>query len=72
MRGQALGVVSLAIGASPLGALLEGGVADLVSPGFALALNAILGAVLIGLIALLMPSLRERMEPDSRREDTRR
>ena len=70
MRGQALGVVSLAIGASPLGALLEGGVADRVSPGFALALNAILGAVLIGLIALLMPSLRERMEPDSRRGDT--
>ena len=71
VRGQALGVVSLAIGASPLGALLEGGVASRAGPGFALALNAIMGAVSIGLIALLMPSLRERMEPDSRRGDKR-
>ncbi len=68
VRGQALGVVSLAIGASPLGALLEGAVAGLLSPGFALALNSILGALSIGLIALHMPSLRERMALDSGRD----
>ncbi len=68
VRGQALGVVSLAIGASPLGALLEGAVAGLLSPGFALALNSILGALAIGLIALHMPSLRERMALDSGRD----
>jgi MFS family permease len=36
MRGRALGVISLAIGAGPLGSLLVGGMADSVSPVFAL------------------------------------
>ena len=60
LRGTALGVIGLAIGANPLGALVIGAVADLTSPNFALALNASAGLVCIGLIWLLMPSFRQR------------
>ena len=60
MRGKALGVVSLAIGASPFGALLEGAVAGREGPEFALGLNAVLGLILIALTALLMPTLIDR------------
>jgi MFS family permease len=66
MRGKALGVVSLAIGAGPLGALLVGAVANLRTPGFALGLNAVLGIFLIGLIGIFMQSLRRRVVPDER------
>ena len=47
MRGKALGVVSLAIGASPLGALLEGAIANREGPELALGMNAGLGIILI-------------------------
>jgi predicted MFS family arabinose efflux permease len=60
MRGKALGVVSLAIGASPFGALLEGAVAGRAGPSFALGLNASAGLVCIALIGLLLPSLMHR------------
>lgn len=63
MRGKALGVVSLAIGAGPLGALLVGTVAYLWTPSFALGLNALVGILLIGLIGFLMPSLRRIVVP---------
>ncbi len=59
MRGRALGVVSLAIGASPLGALLVGAVADAFSAPFAIGLNAALGIVSLALVWLIMPSLRQ-------------
>jgi MFS family permease len=63
MRGRALGVVSLAIGTMPLGALMIGGVASAVSPTFAIGLNASVGLVLIALVAVLAPSLRRRIVP---------
>ena len=63
MRGRALGVTSLAIGTMPLGALMIGGVASAVSPTFAIGLNASLGLVLIALVGLLAPSLRQRIVP---------
>ncbi len=60
MRGKALGVVTLAIGAGPFGALLLGGVANLTSIGRALELNAVAGLVCVILVGLFMPALRQR------------
>ncbi|MCX8213257.1 MAG: MFS transporter [SAR202 cluster bacterium] len=57
MRGKALGVVSLAIGAGPFGALLIGGTASLLGPSLALAVNGAIGASFVLLVALLMPPL---------------
>ena len=67
MRGRALGVISVAIGAMPLGSLLIGGVATAVSPSFALGLNASLGAVLLAGVIIFMPALRERIVADEQR-----
>ena len=61
MRGRSLGIMTLAIGAGPLGALLTGAVADATSTSFAIGINAVIGLVAVGLIGLLMPSLRQRM-----------
>lgn len=57
MRGKALGVVSLAIGAGPFGALLIGGTASLLGPSLALAVNAAIGASCVLVVALLIPPL---------------
>ena len=62
MRGTALGVVSLAIGSMPLGALLVGGVASARDPSFAIGLNAVIGIVGVAMIGLLIPSLRQPTE----------
>ena len=65
MRGRALGVISLAIGAGPLGALMVGTIASMHSTPFAIGIDAVLGIVLLSLIALLMPSLwRQPMVSD--------
>ena len=61
MRGKTLGVVSLAIGTGPLGALSVGAVANATSPNFALTLNATVGVAALILIAVLMPSIRRRI-----------
>ena len=65
VRGKALGVVSLAIGASPIGALVEGVVAGILGPEFALGINATAGLVCIALVAALLPALRRPMTPDT-------
>ena len=57
MRGRAQGVVSLAIGSGPLGALMIGAVATATSPSFAVGLNAVIGLTLTALVGLLMPAL---------------
>ena len=57
MRGKALGVVSLAIGAGPFGALLIGATASLMGPGPALVVNAAIGATCVLLVGMLLPSL---------------
>ncbi|MCH7744947.1 MAG: MFS transporter [Chloroflexi bacterium] len=67
MRGRALGVISLAIGAGPLGALLIGVVANTAGPMFAIGLNASIGIAALILVALLMPSLRQRTQTDEQR-----
>ena len=58
MRGKALGVVSLAIGASPFGSLLVGFVAAQAGVSFALGLNAGIGLSGMALFILLAPALR--------------
>ena len=65
MRGRALGVISLAIGAGPLGALMVGAIASMSSTPFAIGFDAVLGIVSLSLVALLMPSLwRQPMVSD--------
>jgi predicted MFS family arabinose efflux permease len=61
VRGKALGVVSLAIGTSPIGALIEGAVADWQGPGFTLGLNAAAGLICMALVGTLLPVLRRPM-----------
>ena len=64
MRGRALGVVSLAIGAGPLGALLLGAIADTVGPMFALRTNALLGILFVVFVAFMLPSIHNRTRTD--------
>lgn len=65
MRGRALGVISLAIGAGPIGALMIGAIAAMSSTPFAIGVDAVLGIVSLSLIAVLMPSLwRQPMASD--------
>ena len=60
MRGRSLGVVSLAIGAGPLGSLLLGAVADAISPVFALRMNALLGIITLACITVVLPAIVDR------------
>ena len=65
MRGRALGIISLAIGAGPIGALMVGAIASMSSTPFAIGFDAVLGIVLLSSVALLMPSLwRQPMVSD--------
>ena len=57
-RGKALGVITLAIGTAPLGALALGVMAEEMSAPFALRINAILSIVCLVLVGLLAPALR--------------
>ena len=61
MRGRALGIMSLAIGAGPLGALAIGAVADATSAPTAMTINAISGFILVALIGLFWKSIRQKM-----------
>jgi MFS family permease len=63
MRGRALGVVSLAIGSGPLGALLIGSIAESVSPVFAIRISALMGIVALAGIVLVLPSIVDRTQP---------
>ena len=67
MRGRVLGVMSLAIGAGPLGTLLVGGLASAVSPTFAIGLMSIMGIVSLAVVGFLMPSLRQRIPAEEQR-----
>ena len=58
MRGRAMGLISLGIGAGPLGTLVVGAVATAASPEFAVGLNACVCAVLLIGVWMLMPALR--------------
>ena len=58
MRGRALGVISLAIGAGPIGALIIGAIADITSPATAIMTLTTIGFVTVGLVGIAMPQLR--------------
>ncbi len=66
MRGRALGVVTLAIGAGPIGSLIVGGVASARGAPFALGIHAVIGLISVGLVSLMMPALRRRILPAPR------
>ena len=60
MRGKALGVVSLAIGTSPIGSLIVGAIADRLGAPAAISITAGASLALLVIIGLLMPSIRAR------------
>jgi MFS family permease len=62
MRGRALGVLSLAIGAGPLGSLLIGAVASTIHPVFAVRMHALLGIIALAGILLLFPVIWDRTQ----------
>ena len=64
MRGRALGILTLAIGAGPLGSLMVGGIASATSVTFAIGLNAVLGLIFLALVAALMPTLIRKIQTD--------
>ena len=66
IRGRTLGVVTLAIGASPLGALFVGIMADIFSPAMALTINALLGIIAVTLTGFFFPSIKGRTLTSSR------
>jgi MFS family permease len=68
MRGRGLGVITLAIGAGPIGGLMLGRMADAMGAPMAMRINAVLGLITVGLVGLLVPSLRGRMTSDSEAE----
>lgn len=62
MRGRALGVLSLAIGSGPLGALWIGAVGSAVHPVFAVRINALLGIITTALVVILLPTIMDHMQ----------
>ena len=64
MRGRALGIVTLGIGASPLGSLVIGAMADITSAPTAIGVNSIIGLATVGLVGLIYHSIRGPMITD--------
>ena len=58
MRGRTLGVISLAIGAGPIGALMIGALAEATSPATAVTVFASLGLITVGTAGWLMAEIR--------------
>ena len=65
LRGRALGIVTLAIGAGPIGALILGAVSESIGPSKGIFINALIGLFLVGASGLLIPAIRGRIEPNS-------
>ena len=64
MRGKSLGVVSLAIGSGPFGSLLVGWLAESIGPSSALNILALTGIILVSLVLLLTPTIRQKTRQD--------
>tara|TARA_B100000686_G_scaffold66081_1_gene71221 strand:- start:2027 stop:3202 length:1176 start_codon:yes stop_codon:yes gene_type:complete len=64
-RGRALGVVTIAIGAGPVGSLIIGAVSEWIGSPSALMINSVLGFFLVAISGLLMPSIRDKILPAS-------
>ena len=65
IRGRALGVVTLAIGAGPIGALVVGAVSEWSGPSNALMFNALVGFLLVAVSGISMPTIRGQIIPVS-------
>ena len=65
IRGRALGVVTLAIGAGPIGALVVGAVSEWSGPSNALMFNALVGFLLVAVSGIFMPTIRGQILPVS-------
>ena len=63
LRGRALGVVTIAIGAGPIGSLIIGAVSEWIGSSSALMINSVLGFVLVAASGMLMPSIRGQILP---------
>ena len=63
LRGRALGVVTIAIGAGPIGSLIIGAVSEWIGSSSALMINSVLGFVLVAASGVLMPSIRGQLLP---------
>ena len=61
MRGKNLGVISLAIGTAPIGAIMVGALAERYDAAFAITITAAIGFVGIAAIGVVMPALRGRI-----------
>jgi MFS family permease len=61
VRGKALGVVTLAIGAGPIGALIVGAMASALGPQVALRILAVAALVALAGLWLAVPEFRARM-----------
>ena len=64
LRGRALGIVTLAIGAGPIGALILGAVSESIGPSKGIFINALIGLFLVGASGFLIPAIRGRIEPN--------
>ena len=63
LRGRALGVVTIAIGAGPIGSLIIGAVSEWIGSSSALMINSVLGFILVAASGFLMPSIRGQILP---------
>lgn len=63
MRGRAMGAIALGIGASPLGMLIVGNLAEVVGPRMALGSMAGAGVVVMLALRLWLPELRDKARP---------
>lgn len=63
IRGRALGVVTIAIGAGPIGALIIGALAEWIGPSQAIMYHAIAGFVVVALSGIFMPAIRGKIKP---------
>ena len=66
MRGRALGLISLAIGAGPVGALMIGALAEQTSPASAIMILASLGLLSLTIVSIIMSEIRGPYGPASR------
>jgi predicted MFS family arabinose efflux permease len=62
MRGQTMGILVLAIGSDPFGKLITGAMAESVGAPLAVGIQAALAAILLAVIGILLPGLREQEE----------
>ena len=68
IRGKALGVVNLAIGSQPFGALLIGALAERFGPAFAITIQGSVAGICIILIMVSLPALWGRFQADRLQE----